>query len=287
MDARWQKIRRSFYYANLSSALPWTHLQSALAGWRWRQLFRDVQAFALFIGNGRSGGSLVGSLLNAHRHVCIGHELNVLRYVARGYRRNQLFWLLMKQDEIFSRLGRRWTGYDYTVPNQWQGRFEQLKVIGDKKAGMTSTILGKRPELLATLEQRVGVPLRIIHLVRHPLDVITTMHRRQRWPLEKAADIFFDRAATNWRLMNERPETVLTLHIEDLIVDPRRHMVELCRFLELEPCDDYVRDAASILFASPRTSRSAVQWPAELVRTLAGRAAVFPFLARYQWSAAA
>jgi hypothetical protein len=271
----------------LSSALPWTYLQSAIAG-RWnRERYRELRSFVLFIGNGRCGTSLLGSLLNAHRHVCIGHELNVLRYVARGYRRDQLLWLLVKQDAIFGQLGRQWTGYDYEVPNQWQGRFEKLLVVGDKKAGLTSAMLGKRPGLLKKLEDRIRMPLRIIHLVRHPQNVITTMHRKQGWSLEAAADNFFGRCETNWRLMNERPETVHTLYLEELIAEPQRHLLDLCQFMGVEPLEDYLRDASSIVLATPRQSRSAVPWPAELLRSVERRTAAFPYLAQYEVEAAA
>lgn len=287
MKPRLHTIRRALYDVRLSSALPWTYLLSAIGGWRNRARYRDLRSFVLFIGNGRCGTSLLGSLLNAHRHVCIGHELNALRYVARGYRRNQLLWLSVKQDTIFGQIGRHWTGYGYEVPNQWQGRFEKLLVLGDKKAGLTSTMLGERPELLQKLEGRIRLPLRIIHLVRHPQNVITTMHRKQGWALDEAADLFFQRCETNWRLMNERPDTVRTLYLEALIAAPQRHLAELCCFLGVEPLDDYLRDAARIVFQKPRQSRSAVPWPAELLRSVERRAAAYPYLAHYAVEAAA
>ena len=47
-------------------------------------LFSQVQACCLFIGYARSGHSLVGSFLNAHRHAVIAHELNLLWYARLG-----------------------------------------------------------------------------------------------------------------------------------------------------------------------------------------------------------
>jgi len=287
MNLRLHKVRQSLYDVRLSSALPWTYVQSAVGGWRNRPHYRDLRSFVIFIGNGRCGTSLLGSLLNAHCHVCIGHELNVLRYVARGYRRDQLLWLLVKQDEVFGQIGRRWTGYDYEVPNQWQGRFKKLLVVGDKKAGLTTSMLGERPELLQKLEDRVGLPLRIIHLVRHPQNVITTMHRKQGWTLEEAADLFFQRCETNWRLMNERPKTVHTLHLEAFIAEPRRHLVELCQWMGVEPHKDYLQDASGIVLRKPRQSWDEVLWPIDLLRSVERRAAAYPYLAGYNVEAAA
>jgi hypothetical protein len=287
MNLRLQTLRRSLYDVRLSSALPWTYVHSALAG-RWnRAHYRDLRSFVLFIGNGRCGTSLLGSLLNAHCHVCIGHELNVLRYVARGYRRNQLLWLLVKQDAVFGQIGRRWTGYAYEVPNQWQGRFKQLLVLGDKKAGLTSTTLGERPELLQKLEDRIRLPLRIIHLVRHPQNVITTMHRKQGWSLEASADLFFQRCETNWRLMNERPKSIRTIHLEAFIAEPRRHLADLCQWMGVDPGKDYLRDAAGIVLQKPRQSWGEVLWPVDLLHSVERRAAAYPFLANYNVEAAA
>src|SRR5262245_3468595 len=163
----------------------------APALWR-RSIFREVRTHVLFIGHGRSGSSLVGSLLNAHRHAVIAHELNTLHFVKRHFTRLQLNWLLWAQDQAFGCAGREWTGYDYRVPGQWQGRFERLLVIGDKHAGGATRVLGQRPAILDRLRQTVGVPVKLIHVVRHPLDNIATLHRRMNLPLADAAKIYFD-----------------------------------------------------------------------------------------------
>ena len=119
-----------------SSAYPWTYVESLVAGRASDSIFADVRTYLMFIGQPRSGTSLLGSLLNAHPYALVGHELNALRYVRRGYTRRQLFWLLLMKDREFARRGRNWTGYDYAVSGQWQGRFEKLLVIGDKKGGL-------------------------------------------------------------------------------------------------------------------------------------------------------
>ncbi len=42
--------------------------------------FRSVETYCMFIGNPKSGHSLVGFLLNAHNNAVISHELNALAY---------------------------------------------------------------------------------------------------------------------------------------------------------------------------------------------------------------
>ena len=215
-----------------SSLFPWTYLDSLVGGYRERGQFSEVQTYVMFIGQPRSGTSLVGSLLNAHRNIFIAQELNALRYLARGYGKNQLFWLLKRRDEEFNDSGRQWTGYDYTIEGQYQGRCESMQVIGDKKAGLSSELLGKQPELLDRLQQVVRMPIRMIHVVRNPFNVITTIHRkRKRTPLSLAVKMYFDRCATNWRLMQDPKNEILTFRLEELIAQPRVMLSKMCGFV--------------------------------------------------------
>ena len=113
--------------------------------------------------------------MNAHPEIVIANELDVLEYVEQGKSRHQLFSLLMDRDRYFASIDYQWTGYDYKVPGQFQGRFTRLRVIGDKRAGRSTHRLGEHPELLEALRRTVGVPIRVIHVVRNPYDNIATM----------------------------------------------------------------------------------------------------------------
>jgi len=55
-----------------------------------------------------------------------------------------------------------------------------LQVIGDKKAAKASAILLQRQERdsLKKLEDKLGVQLKFIHVIRNPFDNITTMALR-------------------------------------------------------------------------------------------------------------
>jgi hypothetical protein len=267
-----------------SSTYPWTYIESLVAGYRARSLFDDVRTYAMFIGQPRSGTSLLGSIINAHRNVCMSHELNALRYIRRGYGRAQLFWLIKKRDEWFGESGRKWTGYDYTVEGEWQGQHEKLLVIGDKKAGCTTEMLRKYPNLFDKLQRVVNVPIRMIHLVRDPYNVIRTIHKkRSRTSLELATKMFLDRCETNWRLMQQHGDTILTIRLEELIAEPEQHLKDLCGFLGIEATAEYVRACSSVLFEKPRQSKTEISWPPELVERIERQAERFPFLAGYSF----
>ncbi|MEE2707693.1 MAG: sulfotransferase domain-containing protein [Planctomycetota bacterium] len=266
-----------------SSAFPWTYIESRIAGSRGRHLFDQLKTYVMFIGQPRSGTSLLGSILNAHRRMCVAQELNALRYVRRGYNRWQLFWLLMQRDATFAKGGRQWTGYDYVVPNQWQGKSEELQVIGDKKAGLSTDQLRRRPKLMDTLQNTVGLPIRIVHVVRDPFNVITTVHRRRKISMEKSAQIYFRRCETNWQLMQQCGESVMTFELEELISQPESHLRSLCSFLGVDAPDDYISDCAGILFAKPKQTKTQTEWSTELIGRVQREAAKFPFLRNYRF----
>ncbi|HEY3248762.1 MAG TPA: sulfotransferase [bacterium] len=246
--------------------------------------FSDVRLLCLFIGYPRSGHSLVGSLIDAHPRAVIAHEVNVLDFLARGFSREQIFVLLRDNARAFARKGRRWSGYAYAVPGQWQGRFTRLEVIGDKKGGGTTKALRRSPQLLDRLAAVVGVPVRFIHVIRNPYDNISTMARRSRRPLETAIEAYFglSRAVVDVRSALA-PGAMLDLRYEDLVADPPRRVRDLCAFLGLEAPDDYLRACAGIVFGAPRQTRFEVPWPDESVDRVAERIAEFPMLHGYAY----
>ncbi|MCI0710673.1 MAG: hypothetical protein L0154_10980, partial [Chloroflexi bacterium] len=140
-----------------------------------RHLFQDVNTFVIFIGYPRSGHSLVGSLLDAHPNAIISHELHALKRLHRGYSQEQLFYLIYQNSRDNARKGREETGYSYLVPGQWQGKYTQLKIIGDKKGGKTAELLAAYPQMLNELFRTIKHPIKFIHVLRNPFDNITSM----------------------------------------------------------------------------------------------------------------
>jgi len=270
-----------------SSHSPWTYAQSSQEGQPSRAFFENLRCFAMFIGQPRSGTTLLGSLLNAHRNMCIAQELNALKYLRRGYDRRQICWMLMQREREFAAMGRSWTGYNYFVPNQWQGRSQELLVIGDKKAGASTELFRENPALLAKLRKSIGLPVRMIHVIRDSYNVITTMHVRKQVSLRESAERYFRRTETNWQLMQLLGDAVHSLTLEDLIFDPKHHLRNLCDFLCVDAPDDYIDDCASILFSRLRQSKTQVSWPSDLVDFVDREVRKYPFLAGYEYGGSA
>jgi hypothetical protein len=165
---------------NLSNPFTRTRLytKTCFGSRRYRELFAGVKTYCMFLGYPRSGHSLVGSLLDAHPNVIIAHELDVLKHVQARFSTNQIFYLLLENSRKLAARGRGYSGYSYEVANQWQGRFRELHVIGDKKGGGSSTRLHSNPGLLDSLCKTIGIKTKFVHVIRNPYDCITTITSR-------------------------------------------------------------------------------------------------------------
>jgi hypothetical protein len=255
---------------------------------RSRDDFASVRAFLLFAGHARSGHSLVGALVDAHPNALVAHELDALKYVEAGFGRDQLFTLILRQQQERVADGMRsGSGYIYKVPGQWQGRYERLDVIGDKKGGRSSMRLASQPELFDRLRDTVGVPVKVVQVIRNPYDNIATLYRRApRISLQEHADTYFRLAATVRSLRDRlggEPDRFHELRLEDLIADPTTTLRLLVGFLGLPTPPGYIEACAAIVFPTGRQTRTDAAWTPELLERVAAQAAEYPSLAGYRF----
>ena len=267
---------------------PLTYMSSWLDGYRMRHDFDDVRAFVIFVGQPRTGHSIVGALLDAHPNALIAHELDALKYVEAGYDRRRLFALLVRAEQKRIAAGHlSSTGYQYLVDGQWQGRYEHLQVIGDKKGGRSTARLGDDIGLLDRLRATVGVDVYVVQVVRNPYDVIATMQRRApKRQLTDVVDLFFELADTVDEVRRRvAPDRFHELHHDALINDPAATLSELCRFLALPAPADYLDACSAIIYDTPSRTRGDVAWTPELIERVGTRAAAHPSLEHYRFDA--
>lgn len=276
-----RRLHQLYHYRGL----PRSYVTSSLAGWRRRKLFDDLATFCLFLGHSRSGSSLVGSLLSAHPSVVISHELDVLRYVQLGFRRRQVFHLILERDAWFSQTDRATkSGYQYEVPGLSQGQVGVLRVIGDKKAGNTANRLAGHPELLPRLRTVVGVPLRLVYVVRNPFDTVTTMSRKSGHGLQHSIDRFVAQCEVVERVRADSPDDLLAVRFEALVAQPQTSLAELCGFLGVDAPESYLDGCADIVRPGAPRRREEVPWDRGLVEDLEGHIRRFPLLAGYSFT---
>ncbi len=245
--------------------------------------FLTVERYCMFVGYPRSGHSLVGSLLDAHPDVAIAHELDALGYFEAGFSVPQIYWLILDKDRAFTESGREWMGYRYVVSNQWQGRVRKLRVIGDKKGGSSTLRCQEKPDLLPMFRRAVGVPLKLIHVVRNPYDNISTIFRRQQQPtLAASIDWYFSMCDTVSRVMEDAEDgSLTTLRLEALVSDAKAVLADLCAFLGVEGSAEYLNDCADLVWASPQRTREDAGWTAEEIARVRERMKRFPYLDGY------
>ena len=238
----------------------------------------------MFPGYPRSGHTVVASLLNAHPEIVIGHRMRALRYVDEGFDRDQIYALALLADRRFARLGRVGSKrYDYSVPGQWQGRFQHLRVLGD--GDIATGPLSRRPDLFERLRQVTGVPVKMIHVVRNPFDNIATLSMRNRMTLPEAVERYFSAADKASVLRAASPDADwLDLRHEDLLADAAATLSRLCAFLGAPAPDDYLQAGAGIVYGKPNQSRGQVSWPEGLVDQVTARMATYEFLRGYSFA---
>jgi hypothetical protein len=183
-------------------------------------------------------------------------------------------------------MGRRHSGYSYEVPHQWQGRFEKLQVLGDKKGATSAMHFYNDPGLLNFVINKVGKEVKLVHVIRNPYDVLATMTQRSpRRTLAMHIDIFFRLCSSISRLKSElRPDQVFDLRLESFIEAPKPHLERLCSFVGVRTDEQYLEDCASIVFKSPKKSRFDVQWDPASVSKVRERMEEFSFLSGYAYN---
>ena len=246
------------------------------------KLFDDVHAYVMFIGYPRSGHTLVGFLLDAHPNVVVASQTTALRYLKHGFGVQQTFHVLTEDARRVAKTGREERRYAYDVPNQWQGRFDRIKVIGES-TGLTR--LRRNPSLLKSLREKLkDIDLKLIHVIRNPYDNISTMKMRSGESLPESIQRYFSMCEIVERMKTQvAPGAVYDLKHEALITDPTNTLKDLCGFLGLSAGEDYLKDCASIIFKSAHKTRSDVEWDRELIASVQQRMVNHPFLASYNY----
>lgn len=282
------KLFRSQAYRKLDTARRF--VTTTYKSYRQPALFEDVQTFCMFVGHVKSGGTLLGSLLDAHPHAVLADEIDALYYVSAGFKRDQIYHLLLKGSQREALKGRvtarRLTPYSLAVPGQWQGRYQTVKVIGDSKAGPSTRRLGRNPELIGHLRQVMsGVDLRFIQVIRNPYDPISAMIMRGGRSFDNAIQHYFNYCQTLATFRQYLPDSSLfAIRYEDFVYQPKAFLRDLCRFLGLETGEAYLNACASIVKDSPDQYRHLVEWSPHWVQVVQEQIDRFDFLAGYTYA---
>lgn len=227
----------------------------------------NASTFCMFIGYPRSGHTIIGSILDAHPNVIISNELDVIHYMLLGKSFKKVCKMILKNSSTYAKHGRINTGFDFSIKNSWQGKYSELKVIGDKKGGKTNNHLLKNYEILDSLKKFVPLELKFIHVTRNPYDIISTRYLRRENKNEKLFDRLIDNHVSMIRNVEKvrinKQVQLLDIKHEELILNPYQTLEKICNYLEIRYDKDWAEKCSSILYNKPNKSREKVKWTDE------------------------
>jgi hypothetical protein len=155
-------------------------------------------------------------------------------------------------------------------------------VIGDKKAAASARALMKDLFLLDRVAEWSSLPLRIVHCVRNPFDVITTKTMRNGRTLRRNTERYFETEQTAAHFHDQLgPGRFSRIYLEELIADPDTVLTSLLTFLALPADRDYFENCKAVIFDHPSTTRDRQPWTAGDIADVTRRASDCRHLSRY------
>ena len=145
-----------------SAALP----QSVIAG---------VKYFAIFLGFGRGGTTLVGALLDAHPNIVLATDYQLFikwpQWSAYHQQVNYLYTAIYHYSISYAKYfqSSKTKGYSFDLPGGFNGRYNKsISVIGEKEAGSATVLyMNRHQEWLQTLKElqsTVKVPIKAVQV---------------------------------------------------------------------------------------------------------------------------
>ena len=281
-----------------------------------KQDVNGVEKFVFFVGYPRSGHSIIGSMMDAHPDIVIAHEFMLFKKWQDDpdllMNKSSLFNALYRDSYTEAKKGWRSSdkgnkGYTFDMLSSWQGRFCQLRVIGDKSGGHTARMyLQSSQRACRTYEELVDtvkVPVHIIHVVRNPYDMIATQvlyttlsggvggkkkNATADHPYSNAEQLQKSirqinslASAVQGMIENCHLENTLEIHNADHVKDPKATLQQICDFLDVECPEDYLQECDDKTFKQLSKTRELVVWNPEAHALVKAIIKKFPFFHRY------
>ena len=280
----------------------------------------QIKVLTFFLGHSRSGHSIIGTLLDAHPHMVVANEGRLFiklqedltnkkpHYTSKSAILNPLW----KKSVYSCRRGSRSNakkGYSLSIDGLYQGMFvPPIQVIGDNNAGRTTDLFVDQPlqweQVFLKLKSLVNIPIRVLQVIRNPYDNIATavLYKSVGAPRKVAAvkhgnetlevddhimqyyiNRYFNRAQAVQQIKNKYDLSLLEIHGEDLIENPKAVMLSICQFLGVSCSDNYLESCSNKLFKSESKTRYKIRWSKEFISNVQESIMNFDNLKRYSF----
>ena len=263
----------------------------------------NIKTFVFFVGIGRSGHSIIGSLLDSHPHMVVAHESNLFFRLAHGQLSltkpvifNDL-WKNTRDSILDNGLRAKSTngkGYTLFIDDLYQGRYvDYIEVIGDKKGRGTTEILDRQPDkwlhIYNTLKSHVTT-MKGIHVIRNPYDNIATLAffefdnvtkenfgdiKNSNKTFKFESHVITDVINAYFRLQRAIQKGIRTynldiivIHNKNVILEPKNTLIKLCNFLQVTCSNEYLQICTNKIYKAESKTRHMIEWTTEQLRVI-------------------
>lgn len=241
--------------------------------------FSQLKTFVLFLGNPRSGTTLVRSIIDAHPNAVIANELHVVRLMKAGADWNKIKKNICLNSQNFT-ANPVWTDYSYRINGS--GKKNRINVIGDKRSAGTVHEFSLHPHLIDELKDLIPLPIKVMRCVRNPFDVIATRTRRNDLNADDNIQRYFSIEKQAQEIIDKlQPSGVLHIYNEELIGEAENTIENIVSFLELEKLPEYINACKSIVYQSPNLSRYQAGFTQEQIMQIEAETKKIPHLNYY------
>ena len=264
------------------------YIESFLGSIKDKRKYSKVETFFLFIGNPRSGHTLVSSILDAHPNIiCDSTEQNIISLVKKGFTQEQIFYILQKRANQFAKLNKLKTGYSYEITNSYQGNFELVKAIGVDFIAFPLAIQ-ENPILLNSICNKIfNCNIKFIHIIRNPFDAISTMTKKNKLnlSLDDRINFYSKNCEAVYNLQNRLNQKLfLTIKHEDFVFNPNLLIQKMGCFLNIEFSKDQIVSYSSIVNSKPNKTRNNITWSNQQIKAVNQIIEKYYFLEGYNYN---
>lgn len=214
-----------------------------------------------FVGEGRSGHTIVSAILGSHPHIKLAEEQKYISRWCRGETKDQIITSLHS-----SGVGnyRKTMGFNGILTHT-----EPLMAIGDKCGwdAVNEVKRGQSPDILTRFSSYMDMPIKVIHTSRHPLDNISSWlmsnkYRRMYGNEELLHKRMIGRYCKFYEAAEQVMENQDVFHLrnEELIANPSTVIQRLSEWLELPTNKPWRRGCAKRIFSKPNRKSETYPW---------------------------
>jgi hypothetical protein len=278
-----------------------------------QEVINKVKYFLFFVGHGRGGSSILGSLIDAHPNIVVATDYQLFKkwqenpdyHLNRSVLYTALYVRAKKVAYGYSRHMAR--GYSLFIENAFMGTYKgHIAVIGEKEAGSATAMYegsntGWR-SIYKQIQQTVKVPVKMMQIVRNPFDNIATMTIYLQGGSDKRKELvnnggqMDNSELLDFRIkayfrnihavyhMQRDPEIKIDLHqlhLADLVKDPQGEVEKICDFLGVTCFDWYLKTCKEHIFSELSKTRDKVEWSEEQKAVVQAEIDKVPWLSRY------